>query len=159
MENLFWFIGLQFVNVLLNTIRSITTIRSKAWIASIISAITYTFYYVVVKIITSQDLLTIGIVTFVTNIIGVWLGKIIMTKITPDSLWVYGVTYKDDIKHLTTITKILDEMKIGYILNDNTPTKTLQIFSYSQKDSRIIVDLLNRYKVKFYAVESKETKN
>jgi hypothetical protein len=155
MTNIIIFIALQFTNVVLSTIRSICTINSKPAIASTISAISYTFYYVLVKFVTEQDLLTIALVTFFTNLIGVWLAKWIMVKLRKDKLWIYGVTYHRDISRLETVKKVLTDTQISYQVNQNNGLYTMQIFSYSQKDSRIITELLKRYNVKYYAVETK----
>ena len=70
------FFGLQLVNVVLSTMRSILTVKASKHVAAIMNAISYTFYSAVVKLITSQDMYVVCAVTFVTNIIGVYIAQI-----------------------------------------------------------------------------------
>lgn len=159
----FWtitiFVVLQFINVVLSTIRSIATINSTPMTAGLISAISFTFYNCIVKLITSQSMLVIIVVTLVTNILGVWLAKVIVKKMAKDKLWVYGVTYPQNFRKLDVIKKVLTEMGITYTVTETEKFVTMQVFSYTQADSRIITELLNKYGVKYYAVEAKEQRS
>ena len=60
------------VNVILSTMKTILTVRSTKVVASIINAVTYGFYAIVVKQLASLDLTVTVIVTIVTNLIGVY---------------------------------------------------------------------------------------
>ena len=72
------FFGLQLVNVILSTIRSIVTVRASRHTAAIINAISYTFYNGIVKLLTAQDMSVILATTFITNIIGVYTANFIL---------------------------------------------------------------------------------
>ena len=76
------------INVLLSTIRSITTIKSNKWIAGLVNAISYGFYtWLVVLTVADFNLwIKIGI-TAIANFIGVWIIKFIEEKARKDKMW------------------------------------------------------------------------
>jgi hypothetical protein len=65
------FFGLQLINVILSTIRSIVTVKASKHTAAFINAISYTFYNGIVKLLTGQEMWVILSTTFITNIIGI----------------------------------------------------------------------------------------
>ena len=76
------------INVLLSTIRSITTIKSNKWIAGLVNAISYGFYtWLVVLTVADFNLwIKVGI-TAIANFIGVWIIKFIEEKARKDKMW------------------------------------------------------------------------
>ena len=75
------------VNVILSTMKTILTVRSTKVVASIINAVTYGFYAIVVKQLASLDLTVTVIVTIATNLVGVYLSMWLMDKMKKDCLW------------------------------------------------------------------------
>ena len=61
------------INVMLSTLKTILTVKASKGIATLINAITYGFYAIVVKQLASLDLITTVSVTIITNIIGVYV--------------------------------------------------------------------------------------
>lgn len=151
------FFILQLINVILSTIRSILTINASPSVAAIFNAFSYTFYNMIVKLITSQDMVVIMIVTFLTNLLGVYIGRLILSKVTKDKLWVFTATVKEDNEKIKEIVKLLKEMDIKSLYNEvTTNLYSMQIFSYSQKESVMIKSILDNYNVKYYATETKK---
>ena len=76
------------INVLLSTIRSITTIKSNKWIAGLVNAISYGFYtWLVILTVADFNLwIKVGI-TAIANFIGVWIIKFIEEKARKDKMW------------------------------------------------------------------------
>ena len=74
-----------------------------------------------------------------------------------EKLWIFNATIKRDSEVIRGIVKILKEMEIQLIYNEIVKDElyTLQIFSKNQKESEMITSILNNYKVKYYAIESK----
>lgn len=149
---------LSFANVIFSTIRSLVTIKGGKWVASFVSA-TYFAYYNIVLIYTVAefDLWIKCVITFVANLFGVYIVKFIEEKMAKDKLWVYNATVKEDSTALKNIITLLKEMNIKCIYNEVVANElyTMQIFSNSQKESAMIKSILENYKVKFYAVETK----
>ena len=144
------------VNVILSTMKTILTVRSTKIVASVINAVTYGFYAIVVKQLASLDLTVTVIVTIATNLIGVYLSMWIMDKMKKDCLWKISVTTKDK-----SIIKKIENFDIEYTLSPIQYKKetyySIEIFSKNQKDSTIIKNILNEYKVKYNVTEITKT--
>ena len=144
------------VNVILSTMKTILTVRSTKVVASIINAITYGFYAIVVKQLASLDLTVTVIVTIATNLIGVYLSMWIMDKMKKDCLWKISVTTRDK-----NLAKKIENFDIEYTMSPiqykNQTYYSIEIFSKNQKDSTIIKNILNEYKVKYNVTEITKT--
>lgn len=144
------------VNVILSTMKTILTVRSTKVVASVINAVTYGFYAIVVKQLASLDLTVTVIVTIATNLIGVYISMWIMDKMKKDCLWKISVTTKDK-----SIVKKIENFDIEYTLSPIQYKKetyySIEIFSKNQKDSTIIKNILNEYKVKYNVTEITKT--
>ena len=144
------------VNVILSTMKTILTVRSTKVVASIVNAVTYGFYAIVVKQLASLDLTVTVIVTIATNLIGVYLSMWLMDKMKKDCLWKISVTTKDK-----SIVKKIENFDIEYTLSPIQYKKetyySIEIFSKNQKDSTIIKNILNEYKVKYNVTEITKT--
>lgn len=144
------------VNVILSTMKTILTVRSTKVVASIINAVTYGFYAIVVKQLASLDLTVTVIVTIATNLIGVYLSMWLMDKMKKDCLWKISVTTKDK-----SIVKKIENFDIEYTMSPIQYKKetyySIEIFSKNQKDSTIIKNILNEYKVKYNVTEITKT--
>lgn len=144
------------VNVILSTMKTILTVRSTKVVASVVNAVTYGFYAIVVKQLASLDLTVTVIVTIATNLIGVYLSMWLMDKMKKDCLWKISVTTKDK-----SIVKKIENFDIEYTLSPIQYKKetyySIEIFSKNQKDSTIIKNILNEYKVKYNVTEITKT--
>ena len=144
------------VNVILSTMKTILTVRSTKIVASVINAVTYGFYAIVVKQLASLDLTVTVIVTIATNLIGVYLSMWLMDKMKKDCLWKISVTTKDK-----SIAKKIENFDIEYTMSPIQYKKetyySIEIFSKNQKDSSIIKNILNEYKVKYNVTEITKT--
>ena len=74
------FFTLQFINVVLSTMKTVLTVKANKHIAMLINTVTYTFYSGVVKLMTGQDMVVVLAVTFLTNVIGVYIAMFILDK-------------------------------------------------------------------------------
>ena len=144
------------INVILSTMKTILTVRSTKVVASIINAVTYGFYAIVVKQLASLDLTVTVIVTIATNLLGVYLSMWLMDKMKKDCLWKISVTTKDK-----SIVKKIENFDIEYTMSPIQYKKetyySIEIFSKNQKDSTIIKNILNEYKVKYNVTEITKT--
>jgi uncharacterized protein YebE (UPF0316 family) len=140
------------INVMLSTMKTILTVKASKKVASLINAITYGFYAIVVKQLASLDLTITVIVTIITNLIGVYLSMWIMDKCKKDCLWKISVTTKNK-----EIIKKLEPFSISYTISPveykNATYYNIDIFSKNQKDSTLIKDILQKYEVKYNVTE------
>jgi hypothetical protein len=140
------------INVMLSTLKTILTVKASKGVATIINAITYGFYAIVVKQLASLDLITTVTVTIITNIIGVYVSMWLLEKTKKDCLWKISVTTKD-----STLVEKLEKFSISYVMNPVQYKKqtyyNIDVFSENQKDSSIIENILKEYKVKYNITE------
>lgn len=140
------------INVMLSTLKTILTVKASKGVATIINAITYGFYAIVVKQLASLDLITTVTVTIITNIIGVYVSMWLLEKTKKDCLWKISVTTKDN-----TLIEKLEKFSISYVMNPVQYKKqtyyNIDVFSENQKDSSIIENILKEYKVKYNITE------
>ena len=140
------------INLMLTTLKTILTVKASKGVATIINAITYGFYAIVVKQLASLGLITTVTVTIVTNIIGVYVSMWLLEKTKKDCLWKISVTTKDN-----TLVEKLEKFSISYVMNPVQYKKqtyyNIDVFSENQKDSSIIENILKEYKVKYNITE------
>ena len=155
MNMLILFSFLTIINVVFSTIKSIVTIKSGKTVAALISA-GYYGYYNIVLIYTVADfpLWQKVVVTFLANLVGVWLVKWGEEKARKDRLW----------KIEATINKTEEwEKLISGLKNYDIPCNYIDIDKYilincycaTQKQSIAVKELLNGYHVKYFVSETK----
>lgn len=154
------FIILSFVNVVFSTIRSIVTIKGDKLVASLVSGAYFAFYNVMlVYTVMDFPMWQKCVITFVCNIFGVWIVKFIEQKMKKDKLWVFNATFKNTRANgqVQNAIKMFESVGIKFIYVPVVPDVlyTMQIFSYSQKESEMITSILKNFDVKYYITESK----
>lgn len=158
--SLFWqFVILNFVNVLINTARSLTTVKGGKWIASCMNALCYGYYTVIIVITATYDIpLVLKIIAVaIVNFVGVFCIKLGEEKIQKERLWIYNATAKMSTKEILDVVALLKcaNIKVLY-MKVADELYTLQVFSNTQKESEMIKSILDNYSIKYCAVETKE---
>ena len=138
------------VNVILSTLKTLIMVNAGRGSAIIINAVCYGFYTLVVKQLTSVDYVTAVTVTILANIVGVWISYKIMDLFTKDKVWRITVTLKDK-KEFDECIELLKKYNIGFSYIEQT--KAIDIYSYNQKESTIIKNILANYKHKYFIQE------
>ena len=149
------FLFLQLLNVILSTIRSVVTIKGTRIAASIVNAVYYGFYTIIV-IYTAADNMNIWVkiaITTTTNFIGTYIGRYIVDKIKCDKLWEITATFKQ--KYKAEIEETLLQNNILYISLATCTTKitALKIYSKNKTESKQIRSILKKYDAYFVAQE------
>lgn len=147
------FIGLSIVNVIFSTVKSIVTIKSGPWIASIVSALYYG-YYTIVLIYTVADfpLWQKVIVTAGCNLVGVFIVKYAEKKTEKDRLWKIEVTIPT--KYKSAVDLELQSVPHSYIELSDKHT-LFNFYCATQKESQKVKDIVNHYDAKYFVAESK----
>ena len=147
----------QLFTVITSTVKSIATVKSSPTVAGIVNAVAYTFNAVVVKLITSQGIYVVLLVTFLSNLIGVPLGKVIMNKLEKERLWVYNATInnisKNDINRLKLVLK--ERYNTNSIYQEIIPDELyeIKIYACNKESSRDVKKVLSSYDTKYYIIE------
>lgn len=155
MKLLIIFITLNILNVIIQTVKSLCTIKCGKGVAALVNAIAYGLYTVVV-VYTMCDLSLFckALVVALCNLVGVYVVKLIEEHARKDKLWKVEATvdkcYRDELHE--ALTKV--EISHNYIDNIGRYT-VFNIFCPTQKDSISAKHYLDRYKAKYFVSESK----
>lgn len=148
------FIILSAINVVFSTIRSITTIKSGKTVASLVSGGYFAFYNVML-IYTVMDfpLWEKCVITFVCNVIGVWIVKLIEEKMRKDKLWKVEVTIPKDC--FEEVNFLLKDISHSHIFIDEKHV-LFNFYCATQKDTEKVTKICNQYNAKYFASESQK---
>lgn len=158
---LFWqFVVLNFVNVLVNTARSLLTIKGGKWVASVMNAVCYGYYTIIIVITATYDmpLLIKCVAVAIVNFVGVFTIKFCEEKMRKERMWIYNATAKVCSNELIKVVSLLKEaeIKLVYTCLVENELYTITIFANNSKESEMIKSILENYNIKYYAVETKE---
>lgn len=153
MNLLLIFIALSIVNVIFSTIKSIVTIKSGPWVASIVSALYYG-YYNIVLIYTVADfpLWQKVVVTAGCNLVGVFIVKYGEERARKDKLWKVELTVPTEYKN--AIDFDLYDVPHSYIELSDKHT-LFNFYCATQADSAKVKAIANQYEAKYFVAESK----
>ena len=152
------FVICQFINVGLNTAKTIIMHKEEKISSSIINAITYGFYAIIVVMTASALPLWITIIiTIITNLIGVYGSMWLLDRFKKDSLWEIVAT--TDRMNLEEIREYLNVCEIAhnYNLVDNYENSKVvfRIYSENQKQSIETKFILDKYNAKYIVHEER----
>mgnify|MGYP003340172814 CR=1 FL=1 len=155
MTFLITFIILSIINVVFSTIRSITTIKSGKTVASLISGGYFAFYNVMlIWTVADFPMWQKCLITFVCNVIGVWVVKFAEEKMRKDKLWKVEMTVYN--KKTSVLARELEELAIPHNYIENVGKYTVfNIYCATQKESAFVKELATRHNAKFFVSESK----
>ena len=89
------FIVLNILNVIIQTVKSIATIKCGKTLAAVINAVAYGLYTIVtVYMLCELDLWLKALIVAVANLIGVYVVKLLEEKSRKDKLWKVEATVK-----------------------------------------------------------------
>ena len=150
------FIILTVVNVILNTARTIITVKGGLFLSSFISAIAFGFYVlVIVYTVCELPLWIKATVTALANFVGTYFVKYIEQKVRKDRLWMVDVViYEKNLKYATDYLNE-HEIKFSEMPIANSGSHVFHIYSNSKEESSNIRDLLRTVNAKYVVVESK----
>ena len=154
-EFLMVFVGLSIVNVVFSTIRSIVTINGSKAMASLISGGYFAFYNVMmIYTVADFPMWQKCLITFVCNVVGVWLVKWGEEKSRKDKLWEVRGTLTTPI-NCVAVCKDLDEANIPYNYIDVNKYIIFNCYCATQADSVKVKKILNDWEMKYFVAESK----
>ena len=155
MKFLIIFIILSFINVTFSTIRSILTIKGGKVIASLTSGGYFAFYNIMlIYTVADFPMWEKCIITFVCNVVSVYLVKHFEEKMRKDKLW--KIETSVPVEKQEDMIKLLDTKDISYNYVKGVGDYTVfNIFSKTQEDSHNAREIIERFDVKYFVTESK----
>ena len=155
MKLLITFIILSIINVIFSTIRSILTIKSGKNIASLVNGGYFAFYNIMlIYTVADFPMWEKCLITFICNVIGVWMVKYVEEKMRKDKLWKVEITIPN--KQVESLLADCLYMNIEhYSYWDAYNYKVFNFYCATQKESAEVRELLKNYNVKYFVTESK----
>lgn len=149
------FIILNIVNVIIQTVKSIVTIKCGKGVASLVNAIAFGLYTVVtVYMMCELSLGTKALIVALCNLVGVYVVKYFEEKARKDKLWKVELTVREN--HTTDLHTNLKDLDIPHKYIENVGNYTIfNIYCATQKESALVRDIANRYQAKYFVTESK----
>jgi len=155
MNMLILFIVLTIVNTIIQTVKSIATVKCGKTAAALINAFAYGLYTYVI-IFTSAEGLNIhtkAIITALANLVGVWVVKYFEEKGRKDKLWRVEATVSREVA-LDLIRKLkVNDLPYNYI--DINKYYLFNVYCATQAQSAKVKEVLNTYNAKYFVSESK----
>ena len=153
-ELLIIFIALNIVNVIIQTVKSIATIKCGKGMASVVNAIAYGLYTVVVVYTVCDLPLWLKVVVVgACNLVGVFCVKWGEEKARKDKLWKVEATVKPcEFEAIKTYCEVAG-LPFSYINIDKYIL--FNFYCATQKESAIVKDLLDKHNAKYFVAESK----
>lgn len=154
MELLILFVVMNVLNVIIQTIKSICTIKCGKVVAAIVNAVAYGLYtYIVVLTMCDLPLLAKCLIVAGCNFVGVFVVKFFEEKARKDKLWKVEMTVPK--KHFEEVCAALRIAKVPYNYVDIEKYVLVNCYCATQKDSANIKDFMKNYDVKYFVSESK----
>lgn len=155
-QKIVMFVIITLINVVLSTTKSILTIKSSRGVATIINAVAYGFYSMVVKQMATVSTEIVVLSTIGCNLIGVYFSMWLLDKFKKDVFWkITAIPEKSTTEEIRS--RLIDE-KLGF---NEYPIDTkygnrnaFDIFSESQAESKKIKEILKLGgNVKYHVLE------
>ena len=154
MKLLILFIVLNVVNVILQTVKSLTTVKCGKMVAAIVNAVAYGLYTIVlVYTMCDLPLMWKASIVALCNFIGVYVVKLIEEKARKDKLWKVEATVLPS-KAEWLISR-LTEQHIPFNYIDVEKYVIFNIYCATQNESSIAKAHLNVANAKYFVSESK----
>ena len=155
MKLLILFIVMNIVNVVLQTIKSIATIKCGKMGAALVNAVAYGLYtYIVVLTMCDLPLLAKCLVVAGANFVGVYVVKFFEEKARKDKLWKVEATVP--VEHCIPLHADLMDKGIAHNYIDRVGKYTIfNIYCPTQKESVEVREALESKHIKYFVSESK----
>ena len=156
MKLLIIFIILNIFNVILQTVKSICTVKCGKTVAAIVNAVAFGLYTVVI-VYTNADLPLIQkvLVVALSNLIGVYVVKWVEEKKKKEMLWKVEFTVLG--KNTSAVANLLDLAHIPHNYIENVGKYTIfNAYCATQKQSESVKEIIKEYNAKYFVSETKE---
>ena len=148
------FIIMNVLNVIIQTIKSIATIKCGKTAAAAINALAYGLYtYIIVLTNCDLPLLAKCLIVASANFVGVWVVKFFEEKARKDKLWKVEATVAAD--QAEKVKWQFENRNIPYNYIDIGKYVIFNAYCQYQFESAKVREILNEYNAKYFVSESK----
>jgi hypothetical protein len=155
MQLLILFIAMNIINVVIQTVKSIATIKCGKTAAAIVNAVAYGLYtYIVVLTMCDLPLLAKCLIVAGCNFVGVYVVKFIEEKARKDKVWKVECSVPTERAEVFKNWVKKRNLPFNYIENIGKYT-IFNIYCYTQEDSAKAKVLMEHFTLKYFVSESK----
>ena len=148
------FVILNVLNVIIQTAKSIVTIKCGKGVAALVNAIAYGLYTVVLVYMNCNiPLWEKVIVVGSANLIGVYVVKFFEEKSKKDKLWKIEFSLKKG--YFDSAVKELNINDISYNFSTFGEYITITAFANTQEETKIISNIVKKNNAKYFITETK----
>lgn len=152
MNLLILFIILNIINVIVQTAKSIITVKGNKYVAAVVNAIAYGFYTVVViYMLCDLPLFTKAFIVALCNLVGVFVVKFIEEKSRKTKLWKIELTIP------TPYTRIVDQKLVDVPHSYQILSPKHCIFTFycaSEEETLKVKEVVGKYKARYFVTEN-----
>lgn len=155
MKLLIIFIVFNALNVIIQTVKSLATIKCGKTVAALINAVAYGLYtYIVVLTVCDLPLWQKMLIVATCNFVGVFIVKWVEEKARKDKLWKIEATV---LRGWTQkLHRELDQADIPHNYLENVGKYTLfNLYCATQKQSQKAKEIMAKYDAKYFVSETK----
>ena len=148
------FIALNITNVIIQTIKSLVTVKCGKTAAALINAAAYGLYtYVIVLTVCDLPLWVKAIIVGACNLVGVYVVKLIEERARRDKLWKVEATIPVEIAE-----KVKHDLKANGLPHNYIDIEKYYLFNVyceNQEQSKVAKVILDYYNAKYFVSENK----
>ena len=149
------FIGLNIANVIIQTVKSIATVKCGKGVAAVVNAVAYGLYTVVtVYLMCELSLGLKALIVALCNLVGVYVVKWCEEKARKDKLWKIEATVFEPYTRSLHLDLTAEEIPCNYIPKIGK-WSVFNIYCDTQEKSKKVKVLLDKYKAKYFVSETK----
>lgn len=149
------YIVFNILNVIIQTVKSIVTIKCNKYVASIVNAVAYGLYtYIVILMNCELSLAFKIVVVALANLVGVFVVKHVEEKNRKSKLWKIEFTVAGTLT--PTIDELLRLAKVPHNYIENVGRYTIfNAYCATENESKIVKEIINKYNAKYFVNETK----
>ena len=148
------FIALNIVNVIIQTVKSIATVKCGKGVASIINAVAYGLYTIVtVYLLCELPLMWKALIVALCNLVGVYVVKFLEEKARKDKVWLVKMTIPTD--HAEQAKYFLEQANIPFTYYDLNKYFVFDTFCETQAETATATEICSTCCGKAFATENK----
>lgn len=151
------FIIANLINVIIQTVKSLVTIKCNKYVAAFVNAVAYGFYTWIVVLMTGDlPLLEKCLIVGAVNLVGVFAVKLVEEQKTKIKMWRIEATIKRI--HQQALSDELTKINVGFsiLYIRNSERVVILIYSPSKESSHKIKTILMKYDARYFVTEDKE---
>lgn len=155
MKLLIIFIVLNVINVIIQTVKSIATVKSGKLAAALVNALAYGLYtVVVVYMMCDLPLLTKAGIIALCNLVGVYAVKWLEEKTRKAKLWKVETSILNT--DAANVRELLTSARLSFNFIEGVGKYIVfNIFCHTEQESLAVKEILKKYNAKYFVSESK----